>query len=783
VVEQRHDSLLIVRRLVVSMKLKLSIAALLACAASAAAQVPTTRDTVRRAPAPDTTKRLSAADTTPRIGAMMLARDSGVVRPLPNQARGVDAEIRIALYELLGDRAVPALRRLQWLASSPTALSDEPSAASALRGRRDLMFLLAEAQYRFGMDSAFQGTAQPLVTSGSLPPRYTSLLKSQLLLAAYRMGDYARVVQLAATSDDPGTRGLASLVSGLASYQLRNYSEAHASFARAQQAGGPYTQYAHYMDVVTTLKADTAQAAAALTELQSIASAASGDFADQVRLTAAQLAYERGAYPQAASLADGVSKNSALAAPALLTKAWAQYKSDQIADAGQTFATFADRYAQLPERDEARLMAGQALLQVGKTTEAGRVFALVADSTTVEARALQSSAQQTMTEAARALVAARAAGLLFVQDPTTGKTVVLADRAGADPALLAMAVSDTITVQPSVSTSRLLTLSDLRSRFDSVNGLGTAFPRRVLFSPASATAGRASFAGAAQALYSADANIAMARYDLASALHAYEMQIALLKSLQVVLKQRRDSLQVVETRLEQNRAAMTALFTELEAARVRIKNMLSQQAMLLRAASYDNARMIDSVRTALGSIASPEDQAILALETETLAAYRRTADMLLPRLDSAVAHHPAFMLADTVRARRDSVTSLLTQTRGALASAEQLVNGELARLQTEPDGITRLRTALASAESRRSAAEAQLVAAVDAELRARSTELLADLQRNTEAAEFGRASASFFQALDQSTRASGAVGTTGANETANNKTSVAKVTSPSPPQK
>src|SRR5438046_3189129 len=84
------------------------------------------------------------------------------------------------------------------------------------------------------------------------------------------------------------------------------------------------------------------------------------------------------------------------------------------------------------------------------------------------------------------------------------------------------------------------------------------------------------------------------------------------------------------------------------------------------------------------SIASTDDQAILTLETETLAAYRRTADMLLPRLDSAVAHHPAFMLADTVRMRRDSVASLLSQTRGALASAEQMVNGELARLQTEP---------------------------------------------------------------------------------------------------
>jgi hypothetical protein len=766
------------------MRLKLSMAALLASAVSVAAQVPTTRDTVRRL-STDTAQRLTTTtETARRTGVIMLSRDT-VIKPVADQARGVDAEIRVALYELLADRAVPALRRLQWLAMSPVVLSNEASASGALRGRRDLMFLLAQAQYRFGMDSAFEGTAQPLITAGSLPPRYASLLKSQVLLSAYRMGDYARVVQLANASDDAATRGLASLVSGLASYQLRRYNDAHASFARAQSAAGPYTQYARYMDVVTTIRADTAQAASALSQLETIASASTGDFADQVRLTAAQLAYERGAYPQAVSLADAVSNNGALAAPALLTKAWAQYKADRIADAGQSFASFADRFPQLPERDEARLMAGQSLLQEGKTADAGRVFAMVADSTTSEVRLLQASAQRAMSDAAHALVAARAAGLLFVQDPATGKTVVLEDRAGADPALLAMAVSDTITAQPNISAGRLLSLTDVRARFDSVNGLGSAFPKRVLFSPASATQGRVAFAGAAQQLYNADAAIAIARYDLENALRAHEMEIALLKQLQMVLAQRRDSLAAVESHLQQNRAAMDSLFASLEVARARIKNMLSQQAMLLRAATYDNSRMIDSIKTALGSISSSDDQGILALETETLNAYRRTADMLLPRLDSAVAHHPAFLLADTVRARRDSVSSLLSQTRVALASAEQLVNGELTRLQMEPESITRLRGAVASAEARRSAAEARLVATVDAELRARSSELLADLQRNTEAAEFGRASASFFQALDQNGRANGAVGTTGAAGTANTtKTSVASsTTSPSPKQK
>ena len=41
-----------------------------------------------------------------------------------------------------------------------------------------------------------------------------------------------------------------------------------------------------------------------------------------------------------------------------------------------------------------------------------------------------------------------------------------------------------------------------------------------------------------------------------------------------------------------------------------------------------------------------------------------------------------------------------------------------------------------------------MVAVVDAELRARAIEMIASLRRDTEAAEFGSASASFFQAID-----------------------------------
>ena len=757
------------------MKSLRTLAAIALLAAPMAAQVPTTTaDSGRRATVPGDSARARGPV------AWLMPRDSAL-SPTQNQARGIDAEIRVALFELLADRPVPAMRRLQWLASSPVTMADSAAAAGALRGGRDLRFLLAEAQYRFGMDSAFRTTAMPLLESGVLPARYNGLLQSQLLLAAYRTGDYAGVVNLARSANDPATRGLAGLVSGLASYQLGNLAEARQSFAAAQQVGGPYAQYAQYMDILTALRTDTTQGASALQRLTTLASAATGEFADQVRLTAEQLAYERGAYDQAITLADAMSPNSGYAASALLTKAWAQYKADRVADAGQSFAAFADRYPQLPERDEARLMAAQALLQLGRTDEAGRVFATVADSTTGEVAQLRTTVQSAIADAARTLVAERAAGLLFIPDPAVGKTVVLQDRAGADPALLAMAVSDTVMPVTQVASTQLFSLPDVRARFDSVEGLAATFPRRVLFTPASASGNRAQFSSSVQALYGADVAIAIARSDLAQQLRIHQMQLALLRQLQAVLADRRDSLMAVSNQLQQNRAALMQLMNQLEQAHARIRTMLTEQATRLRLAATDNRQMIDSISTSLSASMTPEDRSILDLERQTVDTYRRTADLLLPAIDSAIRRHPAFALRDTVQMRADSVDNLLRGTQLQLATVEQLVDNELARLQQEPEAIRRLRGALAAAEARRSEAESRVVAAVDAELRARSSELLADLQRSTEAAEFGKASASFFQALDQTGQGNGAIGTTGA--AAPTRTSAPVVTASSPTSK
>ncbi|MDQ2930080.1 MAG: hypothetical protein M3Y05_04570, partial [Gemmatimonadota bacterium] len=80
-----------------------------------------------------------------------------IVQPSPDQARGFDAELRMALFDVSTDHPLSALDRLEWLRSSPLAGSG--AATPGLRAQEDLLFLLAESYYRLGMRDAFRKTA------------------------------------------------------------------------------------------------------------------------------------------------------------------------------------------------------------------------------------------------------------------------------------------------------------------------------------------------------------------------------------------------------------------------------------------------------------------------------------------------------------------------------------------------------------------------------------------------------------------------------------------------
>ena len=658
--------------------------------------------------------------------------DTSMLPPI-DPARALEAEVRVALNDLLANRTVSALQRLQWLASLPATSAPMGSTSETLRGRGDMLFLLAEAQYRLGMDSAFRANAQAVLTSG--PARYAPLLQSQMLLSAYRTGDFARVADLVKGPAADQARGLAALVAGLAAYQLRNYPTAATKFAAAKSAGAPYAQYAEYMDVLTSLRADTTQTAAALARLEALAQTANGSFADQVRLTAAELAYETNAYDRAITFANAVTPSGGLAPLALLTKAWAQYKNKDIAGAGQSFAAFADQYPQLPQRDEARLMAAQSLLQLGRTDDAARLFRMVTDSGRGEAQRLDAKSGDAVMNLARALVRARAAGLLFVNDPEMGKTIGLEETAGADPQILASVMTGTTPTLPQVEVARIISLNDLMQRYGSVNdSLGVTLPKRVLFAPPSANAAPTLFAQRSEAVMTADLDAAITSQRLRLATRNATLRLMQIRGLQQAMQGRADTVARLVARVDTTDSRLSGLLTSIDTTEARLRGALVTQVRNVQGGpAYVLSVRADSLRQ--------RGQIPVGLDVESLVAAR--TDSLLNAL-------PLFLLRDSVRIRLTKVRKDLADSRAAIQDADRLfAAAQTGQLTDTSASLTQLRSAQASAMERRRQAEAGLIAAVSSELTARATDLLALLQHDMQAAEFGTATAAFFNAIDQ----------------------------------
>ena len=673
-----------------------------------------------------------AAQQRPATAAAAIAAADSAMTPVVDAARSQEAEVRIALNDLLANRTVLALQRLQWLAS----MSAVPATGSSqvLRDRGDVQFLLAEAQYRLGMDSAFRSNAEAVLASG--PARYAQLLRAQMLLSAYRTGDFSRVGSLLqAAGGQDQTRGLASLVGGLAAYQLRNYPEAATKFAAVKTAGSLYAPFAEYMSILTSLRSDTTQTAPAIARLEALAQSAQGTLADQARLTAAQLAYENGAFDRAITFANAVTPNGGLMPAALLTKAWAQYKARDIAGAGQSFAAYADQYPLLPQRDEARLMAAQSLLQLGRTEEAGRLFKVVADSGQAEARRLDAKSAESVSALARALVQARAAGLLFVNDPEMGKTIALQESAGADPMTLAMAISGGTPSLPQVEVARIVSLNDLMQRFGDVQRTVSAeVPTRVLYAPASANAAPTVFAQRAEEVLAADLQSAITSQQLRAAQRNATLRLMQLRGLQNAMQGRGDTVAKLVARVDTTDARLARLLRAVDTTENNLKaSLVTQVRNVVGGPAYVLSVRADSLRQR-GQIAPGFD----------------VEGLVATRTDSLIGALPLFLLRDSVRTRLERVRKDLAESRGAIEETDRLFAA--AASGALPDTMAmlgQLRSAQAAAQTRRTQAEAGLIAAVSTELTARAAELLALLQHDMQAAEFGSATASFFNAIDQ----------------------------------
>jgi tetratricopeptide (TPR) repeat protein len=746
------------------------VAATLVVAGTAYTQVPS--DTAQR-PTP-------VVDTTVR-------RDT-VITPLPDQARGVDAELRAALYDIATDQALVALNRLEFLRASPIALTGDNVSRAAVNRRHDLLFLLAQTYYRLGVGERFRGAAQDILNA-SPSGRYAGLLRLQLMIDAYRRGDYGRATELAAGAGVATDRGLTALISGLVAYNQGNVAQARASFASASQDGGPFTPYARYMDAIAMARADTAQTAAAIDALRQVAGSASGEVADHVRLTAAQLAYAAGRYDDAISLTGQIDATSGLGAQALLTRAWAQFRANQLDAAAGSFTDFATRYPKLQERDEARVLAAQILLQQGRTAEAERQFEAISDSLAAEVNVVQGRAAM-MSEAARALVTARAAGLLFLSYPAAGKTLALPDAVGADVSVLAAVFADSASARVSTEPPApdVVTLADVEVRLDTVsNALGTEFPRRVLYVPASAeNLGR--YAQAAERLAAGDVVVAMAQLRLQEQLDAQQLRLATLQRLHEVIGAERSRLDTVTARLTSARDSLQRIAQLVDEVATMVRDMLRASAAETRELAQENLTKADSTRAALGAGAATMESTILQFERSTAEIYLRLAQTIEQNVDSAVRRHPVVALRDSLQRKQAHAFALVDSVRTQLDATQQIVAAELAALQGgENERVRAARAALVTAQAALAQGEAQVIAVVDAELRARAGRMIAQMRKDAEAADFGSASASFFQVVEPTgARAAGTQGRAGGIGTGTvagtERNAPAPVTQPSTPR-
>ena len=688
------------------------------------------------------------AVAAPAVAQQQPAADTAV-RPLaaaPDQARGIDAEVRTALFELASDRPLAAIDRLEWLRSVVDSSGGTTPAGGRIAG--ELRFLLAEGYYRAGLAAEFRAVAVPLAASSD-GARYASVLNAQLLVDAYRRGDDAAARALAARGTG-GDRGLASLLVGLAAYRAGDWTGARTAFAAARAAGGVYAPFAQYMDALAVMGGDTTRAGAALDALTPLTSVATGDFGDQVRLTAAELAYQSGHYDAAASFAQGVSPTSGLAAQALRTRAWALYRARKLDDARAAFAELATRYPNLPERDEARLMVGQSLLEAGHAADAEAYFAATADSMGADVATLQAKASTALAAAARALVQARVAELAFLADPRSGRTLALPDEAAAGAETI-LAAFDGEAAPPEHTPPEIVSLADIAKRTDSlVATLGADFPPRLLYAPVSSAAVAAAFADRSQGLAGADAAVVLARFRLQEQLDAQATRIIALEDLQHLIVSGRADLAANATVIAAVQDSLGQMNAALEAARQRVRAMLQAQVDATRRMAAENAQIVDSARTALGGQADSTQRAVLDIEAQTAMTYAGLADSVAQQLDAVIARRPPFVLRDSLTVRLARAHALHDQTATVFAADDSVVTGALAALRArESDRARAMRAALVTAESRRTAAEAQLVSLVDGELRARATALIAALQRQREAADYGSASAAFFHAIGQ----------------------------------
>ncbi len=683
--------------------------------------------------------------------------------PELNEGRAADAEIRVALFDVLNGQPIAALARLRSVVPPPAS-----NDGAQWRGEPDRQFLLAESFYRLGMDDSMRVAAEA-VLAGPAAGRYGAVLRTQLLFSAYRTGDLTRGLSvLKDVSHDEQTTASA-LVTGLVEYQSGDLSAARAAFTHAQQLAGtgPYADYARYMGAIAAARADTAHPSAAIASVDAALMTATGDAADQLRLASAELAADAGSYEQAAAAASRVDPRSASDAAARTVRAWSLTRGDHPDLSAEAFDDVADRYPQLPRRNEDRLMAAQALLVQDRARDAEGAFRAVADSagTTAQHTAQWAAAPGAT---ARALVAARAADVLLVPDVSLGKTWVFTDSAGAQADALQTAGNGASTgVSPTFGPPTVVSVASVTARVDSLanrssEGLTPAerdnLRQAVFVSEPSDAAGRTARADldrGVHVLHTADVEVAVGNAALASRRSNLALQIQLLERERASITTAGDSLGPMFNRLSSDEDSLARVTQRVDEAGVRLRGLFNPQLTSTRTLASENIRQIDSVRQIVGKAGSPEDLETLDREAATAAEYSHVADVIDQGLAAAIAAHPAFALRDTVRLRGERTRELLVQTRRAVTAGEAAVDDQMARV-TQGDSLRgALRSFLTASAAHQAQAAASVTSLVERDLSMRGALLAEEARRSVEAGDFGAAGAGFFRQIASDAAASG----------------------------
>jgi len=694
-----------------------------------------------------------AAPAAARAGA---AGDTALVPALDAERAG-DAQIRVALFNLLNGDPVAALSRLRTLGAAATPAST--GAPSPWRGEADRQFLLAEAYYRLGMDDSMRVAAEA-VLAGPAAARYGAVLRTQLLFSAYRSGDLIRGLNVVKDASHDQQTALSEMVTGLIDYQSGDMAAARAAFTLAQQlaGAGPYADYARYMGAIAAVRADSAHASASIAAVDAALAAATGEGADQLRLASAELAVDAKQYDQAAATAGQVDPRSGSDAAARTVRAWALARSDHSDLAAEAFADLADRYPQLPRRDENRLMSAQALLAQDRAGDAEGAFAMAGDSAATAARRITQwvSAPHAL---ARALVTTRAAGLLLVPDVWDGKALVFPDSAGAQSAAVHTVVAASGGAPPEFVPPAVLSVANLVARVDTVashapeGGLTLADRdglRRAVFTREPAgpdgIAARTQLVRAIRALHDADVAVAVGNEGVAARRTNVAMQMSLLARERANIAAAGDSLGPMLGRLSKHEDSLAHVTQIVDEAGVRLRRLFTPQLADTRRLASDNGRLIDSVRRIVQVAGTPADLETLDREAATAAQYSHIADVIESGLPAAIAAHPAFALRDTVRLRGERTRQLIVQTQRAVTSGEAAVDEQIARV-SQGDTARGARLELTAAAASQDQAAAGLTVAVERDLGVRGAVLAGDARRDAEAAEFGAAGAAFFKQI------------------------------------